>query len=68
MSERAFWLWTSLAIIGAALVELALPGASVPAVVAQVWFGVTIGILAAFWPPPSGPDALAGQWSKGGVR
>ncbi|MGH7297565.1 MAG: hypothetical protein ACRELB_21690 [Polyangiaceae bacterium] len=58
MSERAFWLWTSGAIIGTALVESALPGACGPALVAQVWLGAVIALLAAFWPPPSGPGAL----------
>jgi hypothetical protein len=58
MSDRTFWRWTSVAIVGAALVELAVPGACVPALVAQFWFGLTIGIVSAFWPPPSGPDAV----------
>jgi hypothetical protein len=59
VSERAFWLWTSAAIIATAVVEAGLPGACVPALVAQVWLGVVIGVLAAFWPPPSGPDAVS---------
>ena len=58
MSERTFWRLTSLAMIGAAVVEMCLPRACAPVLVAQVWLGVVIGLLAAFWPPPSGPDAL----------
>jgi hypothetical protein len=68
VSERAFWRWTSLAIVVAALIALALPGACVPVLVAQLWLGITVGVLSAFWPPPSGPDAAPSLEAKGGVR
>ena len=68
MSERAFWRWTSVAIVVAALVELALPGACVPVLVAQFYLGLAIGLLAAFWPPPSGPDAVLTLAAKGRAR
>jgi hypothetical protein len=65
MSERSFWRWTSVAIVVAALVELALPDACVPVLVAQFYFGLTIGVMSAFWPPPSGPDAVLTLGAKG---
>jgi hypothetical protein len=68
MSARAFCRWVSLAIIVTALVELALPGASVPVLVAQFWFGLTLGAVSAFWPPPSGPDAVPTLEAKRGAR
>jgi hypothetical protein len=68
MSERAFWRWTSVAIVVAAVIELAVPGACVPVLVAQFWFGLTLGVLSAFWPPPSGPDGVLTLEAKGGGR
>ncbi len=68
MSERAFWCWTSLAIVLTAVVELAVPGACVPVLVAQFYFGLAICVLAAFWPPPSGPDAVPTLEVKGRAR
>jgi hypothetical protein len=68
MSERAFWRWISVAIVGAAVIELALPGACVPVLIAQFWFGLSIGVLSAFWPPPSGPDAVLTLEANGGAR
>jgi hypothetical protein len=67
MSDRVFWRWTSVAIVLSAVVELAVPGACMPVLVAQFWFGLTIGVLSAFWPPPSGPDAVLTA-AKGGAR
>jgi hypothetical protein len=68
MSERAFWRWTSVAILVTAVLELALPGACVPVLLAQFWFGLSIAVLSAFWPPPSGPDAVLTLAAKGRAR
>jgi hypothetical protein len=65
MSERAFWRWASVAIVVAAILELAVPGACVPVLLAQFYLGLAIGVLAAFWPPPSGPDAVLTLEAKG---
>ncbi len=68
MSERTFWRWTSAAIVVASIVELAVPGACVPVLVAQFYLGLTIGVMSAFWPPPSGPDAVPTLEAKGRER
>jgi hypothetical protein len=68
MSERAFWRWASVAILVAAVLELAVPGACVPVLVAQFYLGLAIGVLSAFWPPPSGPDAVLTLEAKGRGR
>jgi hypothetical protein len=62
-SKQALWRWASVVILVTAVIELAVPGACVPVLVAQLWFGLTIGGLtigglSTFWPPPSGPDAV----------
>jgi hypothetical protein len=57
VSDRLIVRLTAVAIVVAATVRLALPDPCVPLVVAHFWFGMTLGIMSAFWPPPSGPDA-----------
>lgn len=68
MSDRTFCRWVSFVIVVTALVELALPGACVPVLVAQFWFGLTLAIVSAFWPPPSGPDGAPTLEAKGCAR
>jgi hypothetical protein len=68
MSERGFWRWASVAIFTTAVLELAVPGVCVPVLVAQFYFGLTLALLSAFWPPPSGPDAVLTLAAKGRGR
>jgi hypothetical protein len=42
--DRALCLWTSVAIVGSAVFEPCVPSACEPALIAQVWFGMTLGL------------------------
>ncbi len=63
--DRAFCLWASAAIVLSALIEMCVPGACEPALIAQFWFGITFGLIGLLFWPPSGPDALSTLVSKG---
>jgi hypothetical protein len=55
--ERALWLWASAVIVLSVLVEAGLPRSCAPVLIAQLWFGITLGLIGLLFWPPGGPGA-----------